>query len=164
MGLFNKLFGEAAKLIENKGEEVIRSAAASKTQSDRIVPEWENTSQQVSPSGNSWGDEMPSEENQFNFKGNYREYFEHIFAEDFSMYTIEKEIPSKWPMRTVYRLSRGGMTSVVIELLPETSSTQKLRRECADSGTPYLRFYYDHDGWWNTRSYVSGRINKAING
>jgi hypothetical protein len=34
----------------------------------------------------------------------------------------------------------------------------KLRNECRAQGIPYLRFYYDHDGWWNTRSYVTRRI------
>ena len=29
-------------------------------------------------------------------------------------------------------------------------------------GIPYLRFYYNHEGWWNTRSYVTRRIANAL--
>lgn len=170
MGLFNKLFGEAAKAIGNMGEEAIKSALNGSDRSpagnpvtDRPVPQWEQQPQKASgPSGLSWGPQMPSEENQYNFNGNYRQYFENIFAQDFPGYSVDKEIPAKYPNRTVYRLSSGGVTSLVIELLPESSGTQKLRSECRANGTPYLRFYHNHDGWWNTRSYVTGRIRSAL--
>ncbi|MBO4636279.1 MAG: hypothetical protein J5685_03955 [Clostridiales bacterium] len=169
MGLFNKLFGEAAKALENLGEEAVRSAvngsSSGMPHGDRPVPQWEQEpAGSYGPSGDSWGPDMPAEENQFNFRGNYREYFEHIFAEDFPSYQVDKEIPAKWPNRTVYRLSSGGVLALVIEILPESSGTKRLREECRASGTPYLRFYHNHDGWWNTRSYVKGRISKALNG
>ena len=34
----------------------------------------------------------------------------------------------------------------------------------AKEGVPYLRFYKDHEGWWNARSYVVSRIEKALKG
>jgi len=111
--------------------------------------------------GLSWGEEMPSEENQFNFKGNFVEYFEHIFAEDFPAYSVEKEI-KKGFRGAVLTLTQGGKKSLVVELMSEGSCAQRVRKACAAEGVPYLRFYHDHHGWWNTRSYVSGRIRKAL--
>ena len=29
-------------------------------------------------------------------------------------------------------------------------------------GIPYIRFYYDHEGWWNTKSYVIRRTSEAL--
>lgn len=169
MGLFNKLFGEAAKAIGEMGGEAIRNAvseaAGQRPQQDRPLPQWEQPQASYGgSSGLSWGRDMPSEENQFNYGGDYRAYFEHIFEEDFPLMQVEKEIPPKYGNRTVYRLSQGGVLSLVIEILPETSATKKLRNECRANGTPYLRFYHNHDGWWNTRSYVTGRIRSALNG
>ncbi len=46
--------------------------------------------------------------------------------------------------------------------MSETSSAQRVRKACAAENVPYLRFYIDHDGWWNTRSYVTGRIRAAL--
>ena len=51
---------------------------------------------------------------------------------------------------------------VVVPILPDSSETKKLRRECQAQGVPYLRFYYDHEGWWNTRSYVTRRTRDAL--
>ncbi len=46
--------------------------------------------------------------------------------------------------------------------MSESCEAKKFRDDCVRAGTPYLRFYYDHDGWWNTRSYVAGRIRGAL--
>ena len=62
----------------------------------------------------------------------------------------------------VYALARDGKAAVIIELMNESSEAQRMRRNCEKAGIPYLRFYYDHHGWWNTRSYVRERIRKAI--
>ncbi|MBP5655687.1 MAG: hypothetical protein J6X33_09260 [Clostridiales bacterium] len=181
MGMFDKLFGDAVKAINNAAEEIAADAAkdAIKKEFSQEINAVEKAAEQAaasqqqgqmqsvlteepSCSGFSWGDDMPAEENQYNFGGNYREYFEKIFAEDFPDLAAAKEIPAKFPNRTIYRLSSGGAVALVVELLPDTSSTKKLRRECEASGTPYVRFYYDHDGWWNTRAYVKDRISKAL--
>ncbi len=181
MGMFNKLFGDAVKAIENAANEIATDAAkdAIKKEFSQEINAVENAGREIEraaeqqqmnsvleespdPSGFSWGSEMPSEENQFNFGGSYRDYFEKIFREDFADLTVAKEIPDKYPNRTVYRLSRAGSTALVVELLPESSATKKLRKECQAQGIPYVRFYYDHDGWWNTRAYVCDRIRKAL--
>lgn len=182
MGMFDKLFGEAVKAINNAAEEIATDVAkdAIKKEFKEEIDAVQNAADRAaaagheemrstlsseyvgSASGFSWGDDMPAEENQFNFGGDYRAYFEKIFAEDFAGFAVDKEIPSKFPSRTIYRLSSGGSAALVVELLPDTSSTKKLRRECEAAGTPYVRFYYDHDGWWNTREYVKSRINKAL--
>ena len=46
--------------------------------------------------------------------------------------------------------------------MSENSEANKLRASCRAQGLPYVRFYYDHDGWWNTRSYVAGRTRAAL--
>ncbi len=46
--------------------------------------------QSASPSGFSWGEAMPGEENQFSYPGSYEQYFEHVFAEDFPACRYEK--------------------------------------------------------------------------
>ena len=59
---------------------------------------------------------------------------------------------------------RDQKTALIVELLPQRSSVYKLRRDCATMGIPYLRYYYDHEGWWNTYSYVTERTRAALNG
>ncbi|MBO4604679.1 MAG: hypothetical protein J5657_05215 [Clostridiales bacterium] len=183
MGMFNKLFGDAVRAIENAAADAAADVAANAVKEQfnkdvanaaakagiENVPEQNNApvmdsvlTSEPTPSGFSWGEEMPAEENQYNFGGSYREYFEKIFSEDFPDLAAAKEIPEKFPNRTTYRLSRGGAVALVVELLPESTATKKVRKECEAAGTPYVRFYYDHDGWWNTRAYVVDRIRKAL--
>ena len=112
------------------------------------------------PSGFSWGEEMPDEPNQYNFDGTFEEYFESIFRERFPMYGYSKEALGR--SRVVYTFRSGGMRSLVIELMPETCSAKKIRRTCEEQRIPYLRFYINHDGWWNTRRYVVTRVRSAL--
>ena len=65
---------------------------------------------------------------------------------------------------TVFTFWDGTKKALVVELMPQSSSAQKQRKVCAAEGTPYLRYYYDHDGWWNTRSYVVRRTHAALEG
>ena len=116
------------------------------------------------PSGESWGPKMPAEENQFNFKGTYTEYFEMIFREDFSEFRVEKEKSRYSSKITVYTFYSGNNKALVIELMSSSSESKKVRSDCAKQGIPYLRYYYDYDGWWNTRAYVVKRTRKAIEG
>ena len=108
-----------------------------------------------------WGDVMPDEENQYNYKGSYTEYFEHIFSMDFAEYRTEKSFVDG-SRRVVYTFYKGGSRRLVVELMPESSVAKKLRSECEREGVPYRRFYFNHHGWWNTRSYVTGRIREAL--
>jgi len=114
----------------------------------------------ASPGGSPYEAE-PAEECQYNYDGSYAQYFEHVFSEDFPGFLLSRQ--SAYDGRaTVFTFRQGGRKALVVELLSERSSVTKLRRECAAAGVPYLRFYYDHAGWWNTRSYVSGRVRAAL--
>ena len=113
------------------------------------------------PSGFSWGPVMSEEENQYNYGGTYLEYFDHIFADDFPGYEFKRE-PGYGGRTTVYTLGSNGSIALIVELLPSRSESKKLRESCAQQGIPYLRFYIDYEGWWNTRAYVDDRVKKAL--
>lgn len=119
------------------------------------------TARKAPASGDSWGDEMPAEENQFNFGGSYDAYFRHVFAEDFPDVAVAAQ-DRPYGRGKIYTLTRADGKKAVVEVMSESSSAQTLRRQCERDGTPYLRFYYDHDGWWNTRSYVKRRVADAV--
>lgn len=123
-------------------------------------PPVQSKSGKSSPSGFSWGETMPDEENQFNFRGSYVEYFDGIFRTEFPQYRLECEVPRK--KATVFTFYSGAQKALVVELLASSSASKKLRMNCAEQGIPYLRFYYDHHGWWNTRSYVITRTRNAL--
>ena len=146
--------------------------------------------------GNSWGERMPSEENQFSYPGPYYEYFARIFREEFPLYRVEEEaekqpLPANYqwirrlgsnilkplppgspnrnrseeearPIRTTYTFWSGRIKALIVELMSESRPNNSLRDDCSRLGIPYLRFYYDHHGWWNTRSYVVERVRKAL--
>ena len=59
---------------------------------------------------------------------------------------------------------KDGQKALVVELLSRSSAAAKLRRDCQREGIPYLRYYYDYEGWWNTRSYVTRRTAQALEG
>ncbi len=113
------------------------------------------------PSGFSWGEIMPDEENQFNFNGTYVEYFEKIFRENFSEYRIEKELRGGMKA-AVFTFWRGDGKALVVELLSKSSDAYRLRNQCRTNGISYLRYYYDHHGWWNTKAYVIQRTRGAL--
>ena len=112
-------------------------------------------------SGFSWGEDMPAEENQYSFQGNYLAYFDMVFSQEFPQYRITRE-PLPKSRSTVYSFWQGDRKALVAELMSENSEANKLRASCRAQGLPYVRFYYDHDGWWNTRSYVAGRTRAAL--
>ena len=167
MGLFDKLFG-GDKKAEKSALDFLKALAGNgkseqKPQSN-AQPEKKPEPQPVRQTAYESDDpyeNIPAEENQYTFKGSYIEYFAHIFREDFPEYRAEYERPDE--RRTVFTLYKGGAKALVVELLTEKSSVKKLRKQCQNEGTPYLRFYYDHDGWWNTRSYVTERTRRALN-
>ncbi len=162
MGLFNKLLdglgvdsqavGDLVNgLIDNAKEQTAKREAASYA-SDPV---------QSYASGDSWGEMMPEEENQYNFGGTYIQYFENIFDTEFSEYRYDRE-DIAGTQRTFYTFYAGGTKVLMLELMNEGSSAQKIRNTAWKENVPYLRFYYDHDGWWNTRSYVVRRMKEAI--
>ena len=57
---------------------------------------------------------------------------------------------------------KDGAPRLVVELMTEKSEANKFRRDTQRRGIPYVRFYFDHSGWWNTRSYVNERVSGAL--
>ncbi|MBO4418659.1 MAG: hypothetical protein J5789_02395 [Oscillospiraceae bacterium] len=114
------------------------------------------------PSGFSWGERMPDEPNQYNYHGSFREYFEDIFQRDFAEYQVSRQENSRSSGACAYTFTQGAETLLAVELLSRRNDVYKLRNDCRKQGIPYLRFYYDVDGWWNTRAYVIDRVSKAL--
>lgn len=158
--LFKKIVDEASKEQTAKKPE-----AKPQPQDPSPKPvEEQHGEEEDGPSGESWGSRMPAEENQFNFNGSYIEYFEKIFNEDFPEYRYEKERSRYSSKITVYTFYKGAKKALVIELMSCSSESKSLRSKCAAEGVPYLRYYYDYDGWWNTRAYVVKRTRSAVEG
>lgn len=156
---FDDVFGDLAKAVEGKND----NKPAEPAHEAPAAPAAPSAQERYdAPSGDSWGEFMPDEENQFNYGGSFESYFEHIFKEDFPGYSFEKVYVGYGRTRVVYRFTKGAGTALTLELMSEKCSARMTRRECEAAGTPYLRFYYDHDGWWNTRSYVVKRMKKYL--
>ena len=168
MSILNKLFG-GDKNVEKAAKGILNGLFGEQNERPRQenAPREEHRPAPAQmrndvPSGDSWGEYMPAEENQFNFGGPFDAYFEKIFKEDFPGYSFKKSYVGNGRTRIVYTFSNGGRAALVLELMSERCSSKRTRRDCESSGTPYLRFYYDHEGWWNTRSYVVRRIRKYL--
>ena len=163
MGILSKLLNgdkNAEKVAKDMLNGLIDSMQSSQTPAPAPEqPASAATSQETpaAPAG------IPAEENQYNFNGTFEQYFEHIFAADFPAYRIEKTyIDDYGKHRVVYTFYSDGGRALAVELMPESSEAAKFRNDCRKAGLPYLRFYYDHKGWWNTRSYVVGRIRGIL--
>ena len=181
MGLLSKLFGndkeaeKAAKDIVNGLNDLFGSAAAQggqkpaqqqsyqPEQRSYTAPVQEQPVYEEGPSGDSWGPNMPAEPNQYNYYGAFWEYFEDIFHRDFAEYTVTRQENPRTASVYAYSFSMGGETLLMVELLSRRNDVYKLRSDCRKQGIPYLRFYYDVEGWWNTRAYVIDRVRKALN-
>ena len=163
MGLLSKLFkdggADALNALKSAAQEVINEAAAKKP----AAPTASQTAPVNRAGSDKWGDTMPAEENQFSFAGTYVQYFETVFCEAFPAYRLVTAAGAD-RRSTVITFWQDNRQALVVELKSEKSSAQKLRRDCAAAGIPYLRFYYDHHGWWNTRTYVVERTRRALNG
>ncbi len=117
------------------------------------------------PFGLSWGEEMPAEENQFNYPGDFISYFEKLYQVEFPEYRVEKSTPERYGYpAVVFTFWQGEKKALVVEVISRKSEVYQLRRECRASGTPYLRYYHDAEGWWNTRAYVTNRTRAALEG
>lgn len=170
MGLFSKIFDKGADAIAKGITDTIANAVNEKLNENhqsaapgqlntQKTESGSETSKTTAVSGRSWGDVMPAEENQYSFAGSYDQYFDNIFRSEFSQYTLYKETDSR---KTVFTFMNGNSKCLVVELLSRKSSAKKLRSDCQAEGIPYLRYYYDYHGWWNTRSYVVERTRKAL--
>ena len=160
MGLFNKLL-DGLGVDSEAAKKVVDSLIDSAKEQNRQREERAAYAESIPASGDSWGEEMPSEENQYNYNGTYIQYFENIFRTDFPELTFEKqELPGT--RRSVYTFYSGASKALILELMNEASSAGKIRYDAGRENIPYVRFYYDHEGWWNTRSYVTRRIREAL--
>lgn len=171
MGLLSKLFG---KDVEKAAHELLDNLTGNQSaqtgQTEQPVSSYDNSAASSSDTqpaqeyGTSyWGDLMPAEENQYSYAGNYKDYFKYIFDTEFSDYDVSYSIPEgRYNEAVICKFTKNGETALAVELLSEKSCAQKFRSDCRDAGIPYLRFYYDHEGWWNVKSYVVGRIKGAL--
>lgn len=166
MSLLSKLLGgkkptldEVVDYLKEKEKPAAQPSYYSRPQSTYVEPEGEET-----PIGRSWGKRMPNEPNQYNYPGSYREYFEDVFNREFAAYRTVRSVNPRTDKACSYTFLMGEKPVLVVELLSRSSDACQLRSSCRRSGTPYLRFYYDYDGWWNARSYVVNRIRNAIGG
>ena len=177
MGLFSNLFGsngkdidDAFKQMKNLAGDIIDDGQFNNSQNkpnpaptSPAAPSY-NASVQVfeeGPSGDSWGPNMPAEENQFNSGLRYQDYFNKVFTEGFPSYQIEKE-DVRNGSAMLFTFSQAGSKKLVVEVISRKSSPYKVRNDCRKQGVAYLRYYYDYDGWWNTKSYVIRRTSKAL--
>lgn len=162
MGLLSKIFG-GDKDVEKAAKDLLKGIIDNAQQNQQVSAGEDESAHKAesSPSGFSWGEKMPAEENQYNYNGSFDEYFEGLFRSEFPELRYEKDEISP-NRRIVYTFYSGDSKALVVELMSEKSSARKLRNDCKKEGVPYLRFYFDHEGWWNTRSYVVGRMRDAI--
>lgn len=176
MGLFSKLLGENSELgglikdvanaikqesVNLHENEQTETETTYHSDSNENIEVYEEGSEPA-PSGFSWGPVMPDEENQYNFNGTYKEYFDYVFRSEFPSYHIQS-VDVNNGRTTVFTFWEGDKKALVVELLSRKSSVYKLRADCKAEGIPYLRYYYDYDGWWNTREYVKVRTRGALN-
>ncbi len=166
MGFLGRLFGDDD--IEKKAKSFFGGLANS-NQAQPTTPQpvqqspsyYSAPTQSSAPSGVSWGENMPAEENQFNSGLKYYEYFEKIYREEFPEYQVTKEFPYG-EGRCIFTFISGSRIALKVEVMSQRCSVYKLRNDCRSNGIGYTRFYHDHHGWWNTRSYVIERTRNAI--
>ena len=176
MGLFSNLFGQNGKDIDNalgRMKDLAEDIANTKyaDEDEKRVMQTGTTDPDAMPlrdsssaasfveEGDSWGPNMPAEENQYNSGLSYLDYFSKIFKNEFSSYDVEILRLGSKMISTFYQ---DGTKKLVVEVISENNNPVKLRNECRANGVPYLRFYHNHEGWWNTRSYVVRRISEAL--
>ena len=172
MGLFSKLFGKVAEDAAESmfGDEKhyfdnLREDDAPQPVSQKSSPNPPPPKKGEVVRGNlPWGPLMPKEENQYSFGGSYIEYFDKVFREEFPEFGItHAQVEGRYHPATVFTFTNiSGRTALIVELMSEKSNVKKLAYQCRSEGTPYLRFYYDHQGWWNARSYVANRVRGAL--
>ena len=166
MGLFSKILGggQDAEKLEKAAKgflgDLLSQAGQQQTDRQQAPSAAAGSASLSAESGYSWGKRIPDEPNQYNFGAPFTAYFESIFSSEFSDLRYEKDASSG--RNIVYTFFSGAEKALVVELMTERSSANKLRNTCRREGVPYVRFYYDHDGWWNTRAYVIDRISSAL--
>ena len=105
------------------------------------------------------------EPNQYNYRGPWNEYFSALFRENFTAYHVKEERLSGISayMTLLYRFyAADGSNVLVVQVMSQNSSSNRVQRDCESKGIRYLRFYHDHPGWWNTYRYVVARVKGAL--
>lgn len=113
-------------------------------------------------SGDSWGPVMPDEPNQFNSGVTYTIYFQRLFSEHFPSYRLTCDYRPKGKDCSVFTFWEGERRALVVDVRTDRWQSDRLKWQCERQGVPYLRFYHDHKGWWNTKSYVIRRVGAAL--
>ncbi len=160
MGLFSKLFGNAIDEKTVKG--VFDDLSKAVNGPGRNKQSEQTNYSAPAAAAPEISDEKPAEENQYNFKGTYIQYFDKVFREEFPEYEISYERSSLNRTSTIFTFRSSGNVVLYVELMTERSTANRFREKCKKEGTPYLRYYYDHNGWWNTRKYITDRTRKAL--
>jgi len=172
MGLFDKIVKEVGKAVGNKVADDILGRSglsgnsnygASNVEPKVSVSPSYSVTEDPGPSGFSWGEVMPPEENQYNYSGPYYRYFEEVFRSAFPDCAITSE-KAPYSDRYTFTFVCTGRTVLIVEVLPDNSSVYATREKCRKEGIGYTRFYHNHHGWWNTREYVIKRATEAMRG
>ena len=131
----------------------------------------------------SIGDIVPDEPNQYNYKGEPKNFFLEVLTAAFPEYTVRmhdasyptrpswergpfgsyRQIPGKPVPAYIFTVQDGSEVKLAVELLSQASKNRKNNRKTfEEQHIPFTRFYYDVDGWWNTKSYIRERAYAAI--
>lgn len=176
MGLFDKLFGSSGSEVLNKIKDAAETVAKEASNAIKDVADSVSNSSQASSAsqasspaqqssnaefGCSWGDVMPAEENQFNYSGSYDQYFHDVYVQNFPTYRLTTEKVRKGN-GTKITFWDGTQKALVVDLMSQKTTSRAVMNECAKENVPYLRFYYNHPGWWNTKTYVINRTRNAL--
>ena len=156
--------GKAADELSNLDKALSERAASGSADAPRANTVNANSGRQAetyAPYGVSWGDKKPSEPNQFNYQGTYQEYFQNLFSKEFPQYRIDCREVNKG-LSTLYTFYDGDREALAVEVTTQRTESQAVRKRSRAAGVPYLRYYYDHPGWWNTYSYVTARTRAAL--
>lgn len=162
MGFLSKLFGKelekaATDLVNGILDGQSNSATNDKPAAQSAAP----ASGTARVTDHAYGGKMPTVENQYNYNGTYEQYFENIFSTELGMYRMEKSYLNG-NSRTIYTFYSDSLKVLVVELRSESCGAKKLCADCEKENVAYLRFYYDHEGWWNTKTYVTERLLAAV--
>ena len=169
MSLLSKLLKGKKPSIDDvvdlfKEKKTPAAQSANPAEQARPKPISQQPQGEETPIGRSWGERMPNEPNQYNYPGSYLQYFEDIFQTEFAAYRVVRTNNPLTSRATSYSFYTGDSPVLVVELLSRFCDAYQLRKNCRKNGIPYLRFYYDYEGWWNARSYVVRRMREAIGG
>ena len=186
MGLFDKLFGgnasandtldslkKAAKDVGGKMNSgnaedafgfILKAAkdVGAKSGAEHNAPARRNTAPaQASSYAADKYDAVPAGDNQYNYRGSYKEYFANIFREEFPSWEVRQSDANNGKV-TLFAFYKDGRQALLVELMSDRSAANKRRRDTQAAGIAYLRFYYDHKGWWNERAYVVTRVRNVL--